>query len=128
MRKFNKGDIVEIIDGPYKGVIGKIDDIIEFDPGVVGLYLIKTKEGSTIKIIDADQLRLVGGNTEPEPEEVTEDTITISREDLIDAVTKVCTSKDLFDSFSDPMCSLFVSMSGMAIGKRLEKVLFDKEV
>lgn len=60
MRKFNEGEIVEIIDGPYKGVIGKIDGIVEFDPGVVGLYLIKTKEGSTIKIIDSEQLRSAG--------------------------------------------------------------------
>ena len=124
MRKFNEGDIVEIIDGPYKGVIGKIDGIVEFDPGVFGLYLIKTKEGSTIKIIDADQLRLVGGDTEPEPEEEKVDTITITRDELRDAITKVCMSRKLSNEFSDPLCATIVSMSGIAIGILVEAELF----
>lgn len=125
MRKFNEGDIVEIIDGPYKGVTGKIDGIVEFDPGVVGLYLIKTKEGSTIKIIDADQLRLVGGDTEPEPEEVTEDTITISRSDLKNAIDNVTRAELYADKFSDPASIQIVVLAGMLIGAKLEKVLFD---
>lgn len=125
MRKFNEGEIVEIIDGPYKGVIGKIDGIVEFDPGVVGLYLIKTKEGSTIKIIDADQLRLVGGDTEPEPEEVTEDTITISRSNLKNAIDNVTRAELYADKFSDPASIQIVVLAGMLIGAKLEKVLFD---
>lgn len=125
MRKFNEGEIVEIIDGPYKGVIGKIDGIVEFDPGVVGLYLIKTKEGSTIKIIDSDQLRLVGDQTESEPEEVTEDTITISRSDLKNAIDNVTRAELYADKFSDPASIQIVVLAGMLIGAKLEKVLFD---
>lgn len=127
MRKFNEDDIVEIIDGPYKGVIGKIDSIIEFEPGVVGLYLIKTKDGETIKVIDSSILRPVE-NEEPEPEEVKSDTITITRDELIEAVIKVCTSRELLKHFSDPMLGTLVSMSGIIIGRNLERELFDKEV
>lgn len=124
MRKFNEGDIVEIIDGPYKGVIGKIDSIIEFEPGVVGLYLIKTKDGETIKVIDSSILRPVEDNEEPEPEEVKADTITITRDELRDAITKVCMSRKLANNFSDPLCATLVSMSGIAIGILVEAELF----
>ncbi len=123
MRKFNEGDIVEIIDGPYKGVIGKIDSIVEFDPGVVGLYLIKTKDGEMIKVIDSSILRPV--ENESEQEEENEETITITREELKKAILKVCTSKELLNHFSDPTFAVLLSMSGIAIGIELEKVLFD---
>jgi hypothetical protein len=121
MRKFNKGDIVEIIDGPYKGIIGKIDSIVEFDPGVVGLYLIKTKDGSIIKIIDSAVLRFA----EPEPEEVTEDTITISRSDLKNALDNVTRAELYKDKFSDPAMIEVMILSGMLIGAKLERELFD---
>lgn len=125
MRKFNEGDIVEIIDGPYKGVIGKIDSIIEFEPGVVGLYLIKTKDGETIKVIDSSILRPVE-NEEPEPEEVTEDTITISRREFKKAIDNVARAELYEDKFSDPASIQIVVLAGMLIGAKLEKVLFDE--
>lgn len=122
MRKFNEGDIVEIIDGPYKGVTGKIDGIIEFDPGVVGLYLIKTKDGETIKVIDSGILRPVENE---EPEEVKEETITISRSDLKNAIDNVTRAELYADKFSDPASIQIVVLAGMLIGAKLEKVLFD---
>lgn len=124
MRKFTEGDIVEIIDGPYRGEVGKIIEVIEFDPGVVGLYLIKTKDGKIIKVIDSAILRPVEEN-ELEPEEEKEDTITITRDELREAIVKVCMSRELADNFSDPLCTMLVSMSGIAIGTMVEKELFD---
>lgn len=127
MRKFNEGDPVEIIDGPYRGEVGRIDSIVEFDPGVVGLYLIKKKDGEIIKIIDSDILRPVE-NEEPEPEEVIEDTITINRREFKKAIDNVTRAELYEDKFSDPASIQIVVLAGMLIGAKLERELFDKEV
>lgn len=114
------GDLV-LIDKRVRGteLAGKVHNIVRTTLGDT-IVIVEIEGGELVKVFAKD-VTVIHSFTEDEDKSESKDTVTISREELKNAVFSVV---EEFTKGKDPSFCMMLVLFGALIGKEVEKVLF----